>query len=1126
MAQIIKHRRGSIGALKDVTANVGELVMATGSIGDLNAPVLFIGESAIAGGYKPVSKIFQGASAPTLGASYGSTMDGTPFYSNNSKTLYILDRISNIDMDLTGNIEGNTISAVTINNITGTTAYIANMSGSFTGSGEGLYNIPATGITGLNLSKIYSGSVQVTTDSVTGDIHIDADSGVYISGSTLDIKADTTLTGSLFATKIEGTGSLYLQPNQDDPRLFEIYNTTGITGNDIHIKGNTDYNYFGGDINYLKLDDATGNTTLVGYNGVTINSNVGNVSISSYDGSTLELNTDGGEGHINIGNYSNSIYGYTNTTNFAATSYAQLEASSSFVWVENLGAYLHNDSGSAGVGFTARPNGIIEATGSFNINGNTSITGALVVADGSATFDQGLVAQNSNMLLTSGSSLIVQNSGYVKTDYIEGNTDQYNYLSLNGNGVYGQPGVELSSTGDISLWAEGGTVNVTGSMRVTGDIIFSGSINLGDYSGDTVNFTGEVNSNILPITGNTYSLGSSGQTWSDVWATNAHFSNISLDTIAFSGLTEGRVILGGPAGSLIDSGSLNFNNNELGISGSIKLGENSYIYNDGALFVENNTNGVTIQSNNYAELQSSNAWIWVEGTGAHVEGGSYTKISTDSGNVDLESYDGGIIRLNSDSNGNVISYGHTYINNHNLYVNTIWDNSDTSNYLQLYGYGTDDGFWWESGTGWDTTLLNNMNNANINVIKYDAGDINIDARNGSVNLHTTDGFNVTGSLVVSDASGVFNSSLLVNNSSLTLDGGSHIHMNDAAHLYFDTCVDMYYNSSDGNFIFYNDCNNFQFRNNVSITGSLNVSSGINTDNIYGVYNSFNALHLHNGTYGAPDVELTSYGDISIFSEGNNGRPSTINMTGSVHITNDLDITGSVAILTNLNVSGSASVTGAFTVGSGSITSLGGNLYVSGNLEVLGSSTNVNLESHTVNIGDNIILVNAYSPFQRYAGLAAYDSGSSGVSGSLLWDSQNDYWLFVSASGQSSKIIGTTTGTYGSETNLTSGTFPIADGNNTIGDSLLTYSGTTLAYNVNKFTIDSVSGNTYISGNVTIDTGGTDNGAGSSWVTFRNDDNILGFIDSTDTQDVTTQLLGYDEVDGTLKFSSLIDGGLY
>jgi hypothetical protein len=122
MAQIIKHRRGSIGALKDVTANVGELVIATGSIGDLNAPVVFVGSAATAGGYKAVSKIYRGSTAPILGSDYGTVMDGTPFYSSNSKTFYILDKDGNITMDLSGNLEGNTISGITINNITGSRA--------------------------------------------------------------------------------------------------------------------------------------------------------------------------------------------------------------------------------------------------------------------------------------------------------------------------------------------------------------------------------------------------------------------------------------------------------------------------------------------------------------------------------------------------------------------------------------------------------------------------------------------------------------------------------------------------------------------------------------------------------------------------------------------------------------------------------------------------------------------------------------------------------------------------------------------------------------------------------------------------------------------------------------------
>jgi hypothetical protein len=205
------------------------------------------------------------------------------------------------------------------------------------------------------------------------------------------------------------------------------------------------------------------------------------------------------------------------------------------------------------------------------------------------------------------------------------------------------------------------------------------------------------------------------------------------------------------------------------------------------------------------------------------------------------------------------------------------------------------------------------------------------------------------------------------------------------------------------------------------------------------------------------------------------------------------------------------------------------LYVSGNLEVLGSSTNVNIQSQTVDIGDNIIQVNAYSPFDRYAGLAAYDSGSSGASGSFLWDSTNDYWLLVNANSYSSKVIGTTasTGGTGTEISLTSGTFPIATASNTIGDSLLTFSGTTLAYNVNKFTVDSETGATAISGNLTLSySGGTDGGSKTSAVTFRNSSNVLGFVSTTETTNQLDGILGYNNSTGVLEFSSLIDGGTY
>ena len=207
--------------------------------------------------------------------------------------------------------------------------------------------------------------------------------------------------------------------------------------------------------------------------------------------------------------------------------------------------------------------------------------------------------------------------------------------------------------------------------------------------------------------------------------------------------------------------------------------------------------------------------------------------------------------------------------------------------------------------------------------------------------------------------------------------------------------------------------------------------------------------------------------------------------------------------------------------------LGGDLYVSGNLQILGSSTNVNIQSQTVEIGDNIILVNAYSPFQRYAGITGHDSGSVGGSGSMLWDSQNDNWLAVDGSNNSTKVIGTTAATLGSETSLTSGTFPIGTSDNTIGDSLLTYSGTTLQLNTDKFTVESVSGNTVVAGTLTVSTNGSDLVSSTrSNVTFKNANNVFGEVATTDTTDTVSTVLGYRASDGQLVFSNVIDGGTF
>ena len=292
-------------------------------------------------------------------------------------------------------------------------------------------------------------------------------------------------------------------------------------------------------------------------------------------------------------------------------------------------------------------------------------------------------------------------------------------------------------------------------------------------------------------------------------------------------------------------------------------------------------------------------------------------------------------------------------------------------------------------------------------------------------------------------------------------------------------------------------------------GNLNLSGALEVTNIQGT----GSLYLK------PD--LNDSRDFRIY---NTGGPSDIHIKGNAAYSFFGDDTNYLKIDDNLQTITIDSTNGIYLDNN---TSVNGNLYVSGNLEILGTATNVNLESNTVNIGDNIIQVNAYTPFDRYAGLSAYDSGSAGLSGSFLWDATNDYWLVQYSNGNTGKIVSVTTGSMGSEASLTDGTFPIATSNGTIGNSLLTYSGTTLVLNTNKFSVNSGTGDTTITGNLTLSySGGTDNALSSSAIVFRNSSNILGYVSTTATTDVMDGILGYKNSNGALVFSTVIDGGSY
>ena len=318
--------------------------------------------------------------------------------------------------------------------------------------------------------------------------------------------------------------------------------------------------------------------------------------------------------------------------------------------------------------------------------------------------------------------------------------------------------------------------------------------------------------------------------------------------------------------------------------------------------------------------------------------------------------------------------------------------------------------------------------------------------------------------------------------------------------------------------------NVSVEGNLIVTGTTLVSGATTIDDTLRV-TSNSSLEGTLTVTGATELKSTlivsgaTTIDDTLRVTDNSSLEGTLTVTGATSLKNTLTVTGTTTINGDEVVNGVLTVTGN--------TQLGGNLYVSGNLEVLGTSTNVNIQSNTVSIDDNIIRLNAYSPFQRYAGIEVMDSGSSGVSASMVWDSLNDYWMFVSSSGATSKFVGTTAGSYGSENSLTANKIAKGTGLNTIGDSLLSDDGTTLAYNTNKFTVASGDGATLIAGNVTLSSvGGSDANSKTSAVVFKNSSNVLGYVSTTETTDVLDGVLGYKHSNGGLVFSTVIDGGTY
>jgi hypothetical protein len=225
-----------------------------------------------------------------------------------------------------------------------------------------------------------------------------------------------------------------------------------------------------------------------------------------------------------------------------------------------------------------------------------------------------------------------------------------------------------------------------------------------------------------------------------------------------------------------------------------------------------------------------------------------------------------------------------------------------------------------------------------------------------------------------------------------------------------------------------------------MTGSLSSFTSSASSRLISIETSTSSL---NSFTSSATSRLTSI-------ESSTSSLNTFTSSASGRLTSLEDKTGSYATTGSNIFQGNQTITGS--------------LFISQDLVVKGSSSIVYVTSSQLRVDDNIITVNTASPASRFGGIEVHDSGSVGIAtGSLLWDSLNNKWIYQNSSdtGYSGGMLLSgprSSGSLGSELSLTNGKIARSAGGDHLNDSIITeYGGTTIG----------ISGNLEISGSLVI-----------------------------------------------------------
>ena len=895
MAQIIKHRRGSLESISGATKRAGELLVVTGSSGITatnGSSLLFIGIDGST--VTAANKILQGGTVPNLtGAGYDTSVDGIPFYDTTAQKLYILNKGGNVEIKATANTGGTGIVSssaqvtelLPVGTVSGSSQVVSILSSlnTFSASEEAKNSTLST-----YTASVDSRLNQLSTDSGSQAGRLTA---LESFSSSLDVG---------FVTQAElasATGALESVNTAQSLRITSLEGFTSSIDTTIKTKLNTDGVISGS--SQVQLGSVTGFSTFS--SSVDSSFSSSNASITSLSASVASV----------TGNFSSSV----------ATTFINVEASQS---IQNSRLnQLETDSGSQ----AGRLNNLESYSSSLKsavtVDGqNVTIAGNLTVSGTTTAINSTTIQLGDNIIELNGTG--AANGGLLVKDPTAPNTVSGSLLwdSTNDYWKAGALGAESKL-----LRADGDGV-ISGSSQVNADSITNFDTNVKDKlnADGVISGSSQVNADSITnfdtnvkdkLNADSVISGSSQVQIDSVTGFSSFSSSVDtrIDSLeAFSSslgagfITEAELAAATGALETVNTAQSARLTSLEGFSGSQETKNGTLATYTAS--VDSRLNQLSTDSGSQAGRLSS-----IEGFTSSIDTTIKTKLNADA----VVSSSAQIVTL--------LSNQATDFGTGRVSADNIGDAAGTTNFT---GSFTGDG---SNLTGIASTLAFSGSTGN-----------------DTLNLKT-EALLVTGSNSISVA--VTNNIITItaDNASTSVKGVASFDSDD-------------FSVTSGN---------VSIKANGVRAGNLNsdvAGTGLSLDGVD------NSLEVDYGSSAGTSVE----GNTSLTVQG---IANEIEVSGG-SITLGSGGTVTIGLPDNVTISGSLTANGNVFLGNSSADSvtIAGNLYVQG--------TTTTIDSTTVQIGDNILELNGSAAVN--GGLLVKDvTGGSTTSGSLLWDTTNDYW---------------------------------------------------------------------------------------------------------------------------------------